>query len=265
MSGHPEDTPRRGYRFPAGVPAEIHEQGHSFLCAAENLSRTGVLLVGPLPAPTGERMDFTLKAPTGKLEVRVRGKVMRVEPDPQPGGLQIALEFVDLDAEQRDTLEILLSRVIEGQGSAPPSSLETLRPGTPAHEVRKVLEAIPLPQRIALASRASAKERDALRQDQNPAVLDALVRNPGLQVEEARVLVSSQYLSSPTIEALATDGRFNRDDAVKLALASHSKVSLQTAEKLTADLKPELIRKLLARPGVSQALRDRLLKRLLRG
>jgi PilZ domain len=262
MSGHPEDTPRRGYRFPAGVPAEINEQGHTFLCAAENLSRTGVLLVGPLPPPTGERVDLTLKASTGKLEVRIQGKVTRVEPDSEPGGLRIAVEFVDLDPAQRDAIGILLSRVIETP--APATSLESLKPGTPPHEVKKVLEGIPLPQRIGLAVRAAAKEREYLRLDQHPAVLDALVRNPGFQLEEARALAGSHFLSSGTVDALASDSRFNRDDEFKMLLASHPKVSLVTADKLTADLKKTLIRRFLARPGVNQLIRDRLLKRLLR-
>jgi hypothetical protein len=51
MSGHPEDSHRQGYRFRTGVHAEILENGRTFACEAQNLSRSGVLLVGEVPLP----------------------------------------------------------------------------------------------------------------------------------------------------------------------------------------------------------------------
>ena len=69
MSGHPEDPSRRGFRFPAGVPATVTLGGRSIPCSAENLSRSGVLLVGPIPEPIGDRLDLTLKTPNGSLEI----------------------------------------------------------------------------------------------------------------------------------------------------------------------------------------------------
>ena len=262
MSVQSSQAPRRGYRFPAAVPATLHEGGRSIPCGAHDLSRTGVLLVGPFARPETERVDLTLKAASGSHQVRMRGRVVRVEPDDEPGELRIAVEFLELDQAQKEALEIVLARFLESH--PPAGSLDSLNPGTPPHEVRKVLESIPLPQRISLAARASQKEREYLRQDQNPAVLDSLVKNPGLTLEDALALASSPILAGPTIDLLAADSRFNKDENLRMALATNPRVSFATADRLTADLQTPQIRKLLAKSGVSQALRDKLVRKLAR-
>jgi PilZ domain-containing protein len=263
MGVQSNEAPRRGFRFPAAVPAMLHEGGRSVPCAAQDLSRTGVLLVGPFARPETERVDLTLKAVSGTHQVRMRGRVVRVEPDDEPGNLRIAVEFVELDEAQKDALEIVLARFLEYH--PPPGSLESLNPGTPLHEVRRVLESIPLPQRISLAARASQKEREYLRQDQNAAVLDSMVKNPSLTLEEALLLASSTFITGPTIELLAADSRFNRDESLRMALATNARITFATADRITADFKPPQIRKLLAKSGVSQALRDKLVRKLARG
>lgn len=263
VSGHPEVPPRRGYRFPVTVQAELHDPSGSFLCAAENLSRTGVLLVGALPPPSQEQVDITLKDRTGSHKTRVTGRVIRASWDEDAAGLRLAVEFVNLDESQRDDLEILLARVLES--GAPPSPLDVLKPGVSPLEIKKTLEAIPLPQRVGMATRAALREREFLRLDTNAAVLDALVRNPNLVLAEARGLAGSPFLSPPSIDALAMDPRFLGDEELVMALAIHPRIPLPTAEKLMAPLKPPQLRRLLAKPGLNPSLRERLLKRLTRG
>ena len=263
MSGHSEEPPRRGFRFPAGVQAELHDESGTFVCAAENLSRTGVLLVGPLPPPAHEQVDITLKDRSGSHQTRLTGRVIRATSDEDPSSLRIAIEFIDLDDAGRDGLEILLARLLEA--GAPPGSLDLLKPGASPLEVKKSLEAIPLPQRLNLASRAALREREFLRLDANPAVLDALVRNPNLTLVEARAIAASPFLTSGTLDVLANDPRFGADEELVLALAVHPKIALPVAERITSQLKPPQLRRLLAKPGLSGALRDRLLKRLTRG
>ena len=261
LSGHSEGTPRRGYRFPAGVVAEIRDGEQVFSCDAQNLSRSGVLISGPIPTPSADTVQLTLKPPTGNLEVHLPARVIRVEPTGE--GLQIALQFVDPDDSQKQALEDLLARLLQhGQNTGP---LDGLTPATPAHEVKKTLEAIPLAQRISLASRAGLKEREYLRFDANASVLDSLVRNPSLNVTEARAVAVSPHLSPATIELLARDSRFRGDEELRMILATHPRVPITTAEALTADFKSPQIRKLLAKPGVSQALRDKLFRKLTRG
>jgi hypothetical protein len=258
MSGQANDSHRQGFRFRTGVIAELQQDGRTIACEAQNISRSGVLLVGEFPAPSADTVVFRLSAPTGGLTVRLTGRVIRIQPDLDRGGLRIALEFVDMDDSQRDALEMLLARILE----APPvGPFDGLKPGVTSHEIRNALEAIPLTQRIALAARAGPKEREYLRSDIHPAVLEALAHNPQLGAAEARQLSASVYLSSGALDALSNEPRFKADEELRMAIAVHPRVSLGTAERVTADFKVPQIKKLLAKPGLNQLLREKLFRR----
>lgn len=259
MGGHQDNLSPRGYRFPAGLPAEINDDGRTLPCVAQNLSRSGVLLIGPLPAQGVERLDLTLKAATGRLDVRLFGKIIRIEPAEEPGIHRIAIEFVDLSDESKDAVEVLLARVIE---SPTPTALDGVKANALPHEVRKVLETIPLPQRTSIATRASTRERDLLRHDANASVLDALVRNPSLVPAEARAIAASQFLAPATIEALWADPRFQQDEDLKLALAGHVRVPPPLIDRFIAGLSPEVARRFHAKPGLAPALKLRLAQRM---
>jgi hypothetical protein len=259
---HPDEFSPRAYRFPAGLPAEVREGDRRFPCVAENLSRTGALIVGPLPPPSDGRIDLTLKTRTGNFEARFSSHVIRIEPDPDQDGLRIAVEFVDLGESEHAALEILIARFLEGYATSP---LPELRPGITPLEVRKALDAIPLAHRIGLAIRANAKEREVLRYDQNVPVVEALIRNPNLLVTEARAIAALSHLLPGTVDILAADQRFAKDDEVRIALASHPHAALQTAERLAGDLKPPQIRVLLTKATLHPVLRKKLKKKLVRG
>jgi hypothetical protein len=258
MGGHYDSPPRNSYRIRKGVRAELSLGDRTVECEAQNLSRGGVLLVGDLQGPLEGTVELALMAPTGSLTLHLSARVIRVEPDPGGDGARMALEFVDMDDSRRDAIEVFVARLLEAPAA---SSFDHLKPGAPPQDVKKALEAIPLPQRISMSSRAPLKDREILRLDSNPAVLEALVRNPGLGVEEARAIAASAYLLPGTLDALANDLRFKDDEALRIAVASHPRVSFPTAEKVTADFKVPQIKKLLARPGVSQALREKLFRR----
>ena len=262
MSGHPDSTPRHGFRFRMGIPAELHAEGRTFACEAQNISRSGALVAGDFPIPTTPTIELALKLAAGGLSVRLTGKVVRVEPDPHGVRVSIALEFVDMDDSRRDELEVLLARCLETPAVSP---LESLKPGAALKEIRKTLESIPIPQRIALSSRAAQKEREFLRYDTNPAVLEALAHNAGLTAVEARGLATSAYLMPGTLDALSNDQRFKHDDELRMAIAVHPKVSVATAEKITADLKMPQLKMLLGKPGLNQVLREKLFRRTTRG
>jgi hypothetical protein len=258
MSGRSEGAHRIANRFRVGVHAELEDGQQSIGCEARNVSRTGVLLFGRLAAPKTDSVNFALVAPAGGPTVRLSGRVVRVEPNPEGEGLLIALEFVEMDDSRRNALEVFLARFLETPTGP---SLDGLKPGATPQEIKKALESIPLPQRIALSSRAALKDREFLRCDTHPAVLEALVRNPGLSVDEARALAGSAYLMSGTLDALANDLRFKEDEALRMAVAIHPRVSLPTAERVTADFKLPQIKKLLAKPGLNQILREKLFRR----
>jgi hypothetical protein len=258
MGGHSDSPPRHGYRIRKGVHAELNIGNRTVPCEAQNLSRSGVLLVGDLQGPLNGTVDLALESPTGSLTLSLSARVIRVEPDPGGDGNRMALEFVDMDDSKRDAVEVFVARLLEAPTA---TSFDHLKPNAPPQDVKKALEAIPLPQRISMSSRASLKDREILRLDSNPAVLEALARNPGFGVEEARVLAASAYLLPGTLDALANDLRFKDDEALRMAVAAHPRVSLLTAEKVTADFKVPQIKKLLAKPGLSQALREKLFRR----
>ena len=258
MGGQSDSPPRHGYRIRKGVHAELNTGSRTIECEAQNLSRSGVLLVGDLQGQPEETLELALIPPTGSLTLRLSGRVIRVEPDPGGEGVRMALEFVNIDDSRRDAIEVFVARLLEAPAT---SSFDHLKPGAPPQEIKKTLEAIPLAQRIAMSSRAPLKDREILRLDTNPAVLDALVRNPGFGVEEARALAASAYLMPGTLDALANDLRFKDDEAVRMAVAVHPRVSLPTAEKVTAGFNVPQIKKLLAKPGLSQALREKLFRR----
>ena len=257
MSSNAEGAHRHANRFRAGVPVTLDGGEGVIECEAENISKTGVLLVGPLPHPASETLDFTISAPTGTLKVALSGRVVRVEPNGS-GELRVALEFVGIDDARQAGLDALISRLLQVSSVG---QFDQLKPGSPPQEIKKALEAIPLPQRIALSSRAGPKEREILRQDSQPAVLEALAHNPSLTVAEARLLSTSTHLTSGTLDALANDMRFKDDEELRMNVASHPRVKSATAEKVTAAFKSPQLRKLLARPGLNQALREKLSRR----
>lgn len=258
MGDHTEGSHRQDYRFRTEFPAELQADGKTVGCEAQNVSRSGVLLVGDFPAPEARIVDFALRAPTGRLTVSLKGRVIRVEPNPAGEGLRMALEYVEMDQSRRDALELVVARIL---AAPPPGPFDGLKPGATPPEIRKVLEAIPLPQRINLALRALLKEREFLRSDTHPAVLESLARNPNLSLVEARVLATSAYLMSGTLDVLSNELRFKEDEELRMAIAVHPRVSLGTAERVTADLKAQEIRKLLAKPGLNQLLREKLIRR----
>jgi hypothetical protein len=257
MSGSSESVHRTANRFRTGVRVAIGVGAGTIECEAENISRTGLLLVGPVPMPTDDRIELTVTAPIGNLRVPLIGRIIRAEIDPA-AGLRMAIEFIDMDDAARAGLEALLSRLLQTPAAGP---FDHLKPNSPPPDIKKALEAIPIPQRISLAARAGPKEREILRLDSQPAVLEALVKNPNLSVSEARLLAASNYLLPGTLDALSSDLRFKDDEDLRITVASHPRVTMATAEKVTLDFRLPQIKKLLAKPGVNQILREKLIRK----
>jgi hypothetical protein len=249
----------RNSRFAAGVPATVHLPKNDYECVAYNLSRTGALMVGSFPNLAGYRVEATLRFPQGDPAVRLAGRVVRA--DHEEGDDHLAVEFMEVDDEKRDRLEVLLARIIEGYAPAP---IEALRSGAPVQEVRRALDQVPLPHRISLATRAKPREREFLCQDTHPQVLEALARNPNLRVDEARSLAALPDLRPSTLELLSRDPRWAHDEEVQCAVVAHRRTPLVLAQRIVDRLKPPAIRKLIQRPGVPPAIRTQLQKRLAR-
>ena len=257
-------TSRRGRhaRFAVEASAIVHAAQGDYPCTVEDLSQSGVRLTGPLPPTLDRILDLTLRGGRSEPELRVRARpTRRVERGSATGA---AFEFLDVAPDQlRGIGRLVESGVI--RSASPVTGLETLRPAASIREIRGALEAIPLPQRIALATRASKKERDALRHDTHAAVLDALARNPQLSVAEARALAASPHLAAGTLEALAGDARFTRDEDLQMAIAGHPRASIPLVEHLLAEFDADRARRWLRRPGLAPQVRERLSRRVARG
>jgi hypothetical protein len=249
----------RGFRFPSHLPAVLVDRNGEHSCVAVDLSRTGALLVGELSSRVEQNVEFVVRSLAGDLENRFVGRVVRCGPADERGGTEIAIEFLDLDPEQKRVLELLIERTKEGLTH---DGLDELPTGAPPHVVRQTLLAIPVPHRIALAVRAGPRQRDFLCRDPHPLVLEALAHNPNLLRAEARALASAAHLTQATIEVLAMDPRWSSDDEILIALASHPNVPIPLAERIVQRVHEPALRRLLGRPSLRTALRDKIVHRL---
>jgi hypothetical protein len=251
----------RASRFKAGLPASVRVAGRERPCRAHDLSRTGVMIVGRMPPPASPDVVVTLGSPKGDLSVTVEGRIARAELDPEAGQVSLAVEFGRMAEGDRRTLESLISRVVEGMA---PGALESLPDSPSPQEVRRALEQIPLPHRIALAARALPREREFLIQDSHLQVIDALVRNPGLLFHEALKIVRMPNLLPHTLEVLARDQRWSGNAQLMAMVVTHRSTPLGVAEKIISRMSRTELERVIRASGLSPALRPKVLRLLKR-
>ena len=253
----------RAHRFEASLPAVLLHEGNELPCEADNFSRSGLLLAGRSDWPDNDTFKIVLRSASGDLQIPLVVRVVRRIPPSETTGLRLAVEFVGIDEETRERLEFLLRRVIEGRGKAP--NLPEIPQGARPHEIRKLLDTVPLSVRVSLAGHGGPKEREPLLHDQQPAVLEALARNPSLLVLEARTLAGSIHSSSSVLTALVTDGRFAGDEELRVMVLAHSKVPPANVEKIAAALSLVALRRALTKSSLTSAARAAIQKRIMAG
>jgi hypothetical protein len=256
----PQSNARSATRFQALVPAVAHIGGAAYPCEATNLSRSGALLVGCLPQPQEGATRIVLSSPAGDLRLDVEGILVRIpataaDDDRIPG---LAVRFPAMPPDQQALLESLISRVIEGGTTL--AAVTRLRPGASRSEIVEALGRVPLAHRVALAGRAQVREREMLRLDTHPEVLNALARNPQLSFPEAQALLRLRTLSATALDSMARDGRW-RDERLRVLIAAHPNTPQQLAESLALGLSPAGRERVLQAPSLSEALRQRLLQK----
>jgi len=259
MNKNPKQSAPRKARFKAGIPAVVHYRGRDYPCRAFDLSRSGVLLQGGIPWPADDQIDFRLDTPVGDRQLELVGRVVRIHEIEGDEETAIALEFKPQGAGEERLLESILQRVIEGHS---PVLLGEINPGDTVEQIRKKLEQIPVAHRVGLATRSSIPhEREILRGDPDPGVLDALSRNPNVLEVEIRLLLKNKLLLPRTLAQIAADSRWLRNyDLLALAIAHH-RATLPMAEKHLGRMPPPELQKLMRKPGVSPALLAELRRR----
>ncbi len=245
---------RRATRFAAGVPAVLRWEGREYPCEAQNLSRSGALLTGDLPQQAGPDVALALASGTGDLRLSLEARVQRARVE-EGGRVELGVEFGDVPDGDRQTLESLVSRVVEG---LLPASLASLPRGAPPQQVRSALEQVPMAHRASLATRGVAREREILLQDSDPQVLDALARNPNLTTPEARALLRLRQLLPRTLETMGREARFAAVEELKILIACHPNTPFSAAERLIATLTPDGKKRALRQPGLNPEIRFKL-------
>lgn len=254
--------PNRAVRFMAGLPASMQIDGLEHPCRAHNLSRDGVLLVGKLPTPEVTEVRVTVSSGTGDLQLTTGARVVHCEQNPEGPGNRIGLRFLEIEEEDRATLESLVSRVAEGMT---PAALEGLPQNASPHEIRAALDSVPLAHRITLAKKGLPQHREHLMQDSHLQVLDALARNPNLLLHEIVSLLRMPRLLPHTLATISTDSRWGNHEQVNVLIATHRNTPLPVAEETVSRLRLPVLQKVIQAPGLHAAIKAKLLRRLGRG
>jgi hypothetical protein len=258
MDRQPE---RKAQRYAASLPAVLHEQGREYPCDALNLSRSGVLLIGDLPAPQTPDLELTLQTPAADLTLRLVARLAHQGRDDETGAIKLGLQFLDLDPAQAETIDQLVARIVEGMA---PAALHSLTLGASPAESRAALQKIPLAHRVNLARRAQTREREILRHDADPQVLEWLARNPGIVLPEIITLARMHDLLPSTVDIIANDPRWNDSDELRVLIATHPRASFTTADRAVSRLSDKLLQSLVHRPGLNPAVREKVMRRLAR-
>jgi hypothetical protein len=262
VSAKYEQSRTGGSRFSAGVESVLHARGQDLACRAHDLSRSGARLTGDLPSLADESVEVTFRLPVGDFSLTLPGRVIRTLAAAEDDVVSLGLRFENLCAEDRENLEILVARVVEGGHPAP---IEMLKRNASATDIRQALEQVPIAHRVVLALRANPHEREILRHDTRPPVLEALARNPQMPVVEARELASSRHVTGATLELLARNTRWGRDEQLRVCIVTNQRVPLPLAKSIVEDMRPETLRKVVQKPGLHPSVRDQLMRLMVRG
>lgn len=248
-------------RFIAALPATLRCGGEDCPCEAFNLSRSGVLLVGKLPQVAEPDVELKITTPSGDIELRLVGRVVYTQRDAEKDEHKLGLEFTELGSAQKKTVDLLVARIVEGMA---PAALDSLPRTASPSEAREALGKVSTAHRVALARRAQAREREFLRRDPEPHVLEALARNPRITLPEILALARLPHLLPSTIEIMAEDTRWKRNDEVRILLATHPRASFATVDSIVSDLSDLVLQRVLLRPGLNPGVREKLMARLAR-
>jgi len=220
------------------------------------------LLEGQMPLPASPECEVTLSTAPGDRSVRVRAQLMHAHEDDDSGEVRLGVCFDGLTADQGETIDLIVSRVVEGMA---PVALAAVDPKASVGQIREALARITPAHRLALATRtADPVERGILRHDVDPHVLEGLARNPNSNLPEIKTLLRRTDLLPSTLEIVAGDTRWATDEELKIMVATHPRVTFLTADKVVKQLSSLALDRLVRRPGLQPGVKQKLMARLSR-
>jgi len=256
MSDDPPQK-RHGYRFLAGLKATITFGASESPCQAIDLHRSGAMVEGSFGAKEKIMVGISLSSTAEDLRFEGRGRVTHVSHNEENGLTRVGLQFESLNSTESESLELLVARVVEGMNPAP---LAHLARDASAEEIREALGKIPTAHKITVAQRALPLERSFLFHDDNGQVIEALCRNPQLTMPEVVHVLRRPTLLATTLELLSCDQRWNSNEEIKITIATHPRVTFLVADRLCRTLTLLGIRKVIRRPGLNPAVKNRLVQ-----
>jgi len=247
-----------GVKLPGGktvavTEARLEEKGG----LVARVGRSGVLLTGAIPIPRDTEVGVVLRSPTGDLVLEATGRVVRVRDSLDADEVEVAVAFGELEPAVQSVLEQMISRVVQG---IVPAVLDALPAEATAEQIRHALAQVPVAHRMQLATRGVPREREILQHDSNPHVLDALLRNPNLNLPEVQRILRLPILLPSTLELLSRSS-WGKNEELRLSIATHVNATLALADRLIAALGPDAKRKALQRPGLHPAVRAKLIQK----
>lgn len=216
------------------------------------------LSAGGLRLPTAEKvalfsaLSVTLRAPGGG-SATLKATVVGTLPD----GVALAVE-----ADPQALLAALLPAAgEEGASGADPSGGPEARDRSLWDRVRGLSRT----EKLLLAPKAERTERALLLQDNDPAVLLALLKNPRLTVDEVIRVAKSPYLTYQTAEVILKSATFSANLEVRVALIHNPKTPPTFALRLLPTLPESELRVIARGAATSMALKTAALNRLQTG
>ncbi|HXV77973.1 MAG TPA: hypothetical protein VD788_16810, partial [Candidatus Polarisedimenticolaceae bacterium] len=87
---------------------------------------------------------------------------------------------------------------------------------------------------------------------------------PTTNLPEIHSLLRRTDLLPATLESIASNPRFNHDEQVRIAVATHPRVTFPTADKIVAQMNEITLDKLIRRPGLQPGVKQKLMAKLSR-
>ena len=93
-------------------------------------------------------------------------------------------------------------------------------------------------------------------------VLEALARNANAVPHEVKLLLRRSDLLPSTLDLIAEDVRWSKDEEIQRMICTHSRVPFQTADRVVQRMSDLAIGRLLRQSGLEPGVRKRLMQKL---